>query len=84
MEKPTKIILGIDAREGRVATHGWLDVSQQSALELAGALAKLESASASVELAPEPVVPRPQHADIYAEAYGAYRRLFDGVEGALA
>jgi xylulokinase len=43
-----------------------------------------EAASASVELAPEPVLPRPQHADTYAEAYGAYRRLFDGVEEALA
>jgi hypothetical protein len=30
------------------------------------------------------VLPRPQHADAYAEAYDAYRRLFDGVEEALA
>jgi xylulokinase len=42
-----------------------------------------EAADASVELAPDPVLPRPQHADTYAEAYAAYRRLFDGVEGSL-
>jgi phosphoribosylformimino-5-aminoimidazole carboxamide ribotide isomerase len=32
---PGKIVLGIDARDGRVATEGWLDVSEISALELA-------------------------------------------------
>lgn len=32
---PGKIVLGIDARDGRVATHGWLDVSSTLALDLA-------------------------------------------------
>jgi phosphoribosylformimino-5-aminoimidazole carboxamide ribotide isomerase len=32
---PGKIVLGIDARDGRVATEGWLEVSEVSALELA-------------------------------------------------
>ena len=43
-----------------------------------------EAASRYVGLAPEPVVPRRELAETYADAYGAYRRLFDGVEGALA
>ena len=32
---PNKIVLGIDAKAGQVATHGWLDVSTTSALDLA-------------------------------------------------
>ncbi|MCI0458782.1 MAG: 1-(5-phosphoribosyl)-5-[(5-phosphoribosylamino)methylideneamino]imidazole-4-carboxamide isomerase, partial [Gemmataceae bacterium] len=32
---PGKIVLGIDARQGQVATHGWLQTSDCSALELA-------------------------------------------------
>lgn len=32
---PGKIVLGIDAKGGRVATDGWLQVSERSALELA-------------------------------------------------
>lgn len=32
---PGRIVLGIDAKNGQVATHGWLDVSQTSALDLA-------------------------------------------------
>ena len=32
---PGKVVLGIDARDGRVATAGWLQVSDVSALELA-------------------------------------------------
>ena len=32
---PGKIVLGIDARAGRVATDGWLEVSELPALELA-------------------------------------------------
>jgi phosphoribosylformimino-5-aminoimidazole carboxamide ribotide isomerase len=32
---PGQIVLGIDAREGRVATEGWLQVSECSALDLA-------------------------------------------------
>lgn len=32
---PNRIVLGIDAKAGQVATHGWLDVSTTSALDLA-------------------------------------------------
>lgn len=32
---PQRIVLGIDAKNGRVATQGWLEVSDQSALALA-------------------------------------------------
>jgi phosphoribosylformimino-5-aminoimidazole carboxamide ribotide isomerase len=32
---PGRVILGLDARDGQVATAGWLDVSSVSALELA-------------------------------------------------
>lgn len=32
---PGKLVLGIDAREGRVATEGWLETSETSAIELA-------------------------------------------------
>ena len=32
---PGKIVLGIDAKYGRVATQGWLEVSELPALELA-------------------------------------------------
>ncbi|MDR2704294.1 MAG: 1-(5-phosphoribosyl)-5-[(5-phosphoribosylamino)methylideneamino] imidazole-4-carboxamide isomerase, partial [Planctomycetaceae bacterium] len=32
---PDKLVLGIDAREGMVATEGWLETSQTSAVELA-------------------------------------------------
>jgi phosphoribosylformimino-5-aminoimidazole carboxamide ribotide isomerase len=32
---PNRIVLGIDAKGGQVATHGWLDVSTTSALDLA-------------------------------------------------
>ncbi|HZU38390.1 MAG TPA: 1-(5-phosphoribosyl)-5-[(5-phosphoribosylamino)methylideneamino]imidazole-4-carboxamide isomerase [Gemmataceae bacterium] len=34
-ELPGKIVLGIDARNGRVATEGWLEVSERPALDLA-------------------------------------------------
>jgi phosphoribosylformimino-5-aminoimidazole carboxamide ribotide isomerase len=30
-----KVVAGIDAKQGRVATHGWLEVSESSALEFA-------------------------------------------------
>jgi xylulokinase len=51
----------------------------------AGHFSDLEQAAAqSVKLAPEPIRPREQTAGTYAEAYAAYRRLFDGVEGSLA
>jgi len=36
-----KIVAGIDAKEGRVATEGWLAVSAQSALDLARRFAEL-------------------------------------------
>ena len=32
---PGQIILGLDARDGKVATHGWLQVSESSVLEMA-------------------------------------------------
>src|SRR5262249_56404449 len=32
---PGRVVLGIDARDGRVATDGWLQVSDCSALDLA-------------------------------------------------
>jgi xylulokinase len=43
-----------------------------------------EAAAHSVALAPEPIRPRPETAETYERAYRSYRRLFDGVEGALA
>jgi phosphoribosylformimino-5-aminoimidazole carboxamide ribotide isomerase len=42
---PNEIVLGIDAKNGRVATHGWLDVSDRSALDLARALGRLSLAA---------------------------------------
>jgi phosphoribosylformimino-5-aminoimidazole carboxamide ribotide isomerase len=42
---PGKIALGIDARNGMVATEGWLDVSEKSALELAANYADLDLAA---------------------------------------
>lgn len=32
---PQQIVLGLDAKEGKVATHGWLEVSHTTAAELA-------------------------------------------------
>ena len=32
---PSQLVLGIDARAGQVATDGWLETSQTSAIELA-------------------------------------------------
>jgi phosphoribosylformimino-5-aminoimidazole carboxamide ribotide isomerase len=32
---PKKIVLGLDARDGKVATHGWINVSEASALDMA-------------------------------------------------
>jgi xylulokinase len=43
-----------------------------------------EAASRVVRLAEEPVCPRSETAELYEEAYRAYRRLFDGVEQALS
>jgi phosphoribosylformimino-5-aminoimidazole carboxamide ribotide isomerase len=38
---PHRILLGLDARDGRVATHGWLDVSETTVDELAGGFDEL-------------------------------------------
>lgn len=38
---PGKIVLGIDAKDGRVATHGWLEVAEEGALDLARSLSHL-------------------------------------------
>ncbi len=37
-----------------------------------------------MRLAPEPVEPDPGCVEVYRDAYQEYRRLFDGVEEALA
>jgi xylulokinase len=51
----------------------------------AGVYADLDEAAAlTVRLADAPVFPQEGTAGVYEEAYGAYRRLFDGVEHALA
>ena len=42
---PGKIVLGIDAKGGRVATQGWLDVSDVGAIDLASSLATLPLAA---------------------------------------
>jgi phosphoribosylformimino-5-aminoimidazole carboxamide ribonucleotide (ProFAR) isomerase len=42
---PGKIVLGIDARDGKVATQGWLDVSEMGALDLARTCANLPLAA---------------------------------------
>lgn len=36
-----KVLVGIDAKDGMVATHGWTDVSETSALDLARSLSDL-------------------------------------------
>jgi xylulokinase len=43
-----------------------------------------DAADRTVRLADDPVAPRPATAEVYEEGYRAYRRLFDGVEGALS
>lgn len=35
---PDRIVIGIDARDGRIATHGWAQTSKLEAAELAGAM----------------------------------------------
>ncbi len=42
---PQQIIVGIDAREGKVATRGWLETSTVAATELAQRMAKLGAAA---------------------------------------
>lgn len=34
-DHPERIVLGLDARDGKVATHGWLNVSEATVLQLA-------------------------------------------------
>ena len=42
---PGRLVLGIDARDGMVATEGWLDVSKTSAIELAKSYVGLDLAA---------------------------------------
>ena len=42
---PGRLVLGIDARDGMVATEGWLDVSKTSAIELAKQYTDLDLAA---------------------------------------
>jgi phosphoribosylformimino-5-aminoimidazole carboxamide ribotide isomerase len=42
---PGRIVLGLDARDATVATHGWLEESTQSVLEFAGQADKLPLAA---------------------------------------
>ncbi|MDR1053853.1 MAG: 1-(5-phosphoribosyl)-5-[(5-phosphoribosylamino)methylideneamino]imidazole-4-carboxamide isomerase [Planctomycetaceae bacterium] len=42
---PYKLVLGIDARNGQVATEGWLETSKTSAVKLAQQFAKLKLAA---------------------------------------
>ena len=42
---PGRLVLGIDARDGMVATEGWLDVSKTSAIELAKSYVDLDLAA---------------------------------------
>ena len=35
---PNQIVLGLDARQGRVATHGWASVEKELAVDVAFAL----------------------------------------------
>jgi phosphoribosylformimino-5-aminoimidazole carboxamide ribotide isomerase len=41
LEFPGKIVVGIDARNGKVATRGWLETSEVAATELAQQMAKM-------------------------------------------
>jgi xylulokinase len=43
-----------------------------------------DAAARCVRVAAEPVLPRDELRSLYADGYARYRRLFDGVEGALA
>ena len=38
-----RIAVGIDAKDGRVATHGWLEVSQKTAVEFAVEMAEVQT-----------------------------------------
>ncbi|MCA9190662.1 MAG: 1-(5-phosphoribosyl)-5-[(5-phosphoribosylamino)methylideneamino]imidazole-4-carboxamide isomerase [Planctomycetales bacterium] len=45
---PGQLVLGIDARDGRVATDGWLETSQTLAIDLAKQIARLSSHIAGI------------------------------------
>jgi phosphoribosylformimino-5-aminoimidazole carboxamide ribotide isomerase len=45
---PQRLVLGIDARDGMVATHGWLETSSTSAIELAQQIASKSSQVAAI------------------------------------
>jgi phosphoribosylformimino-5-aminoimidazole carboxamide ribotide isomerase len=44
-EFPGKIIIGIDARQGQVATRGWLETSEVAATDLAQQMSQLGAAA---------------------------------------
>jgi phosphoribosylformimino-5-aminoimidazole carboxamide ribotide isomerase len=44
-EFPQQIVVGIDARNGKVATRGWLEISEVEATELAGRMAQQGAAA---------------------------------------
>lgn len=44
-EFPNQIVVGIDARNGKVATKGWLETSEVEAIDLAQRMAKLGAAA---------------------------------------
>ncbi len=44
-EFPQQIVVGIDARNGKVATKGWLETSEVEATDLAGRMAQLGAAA---------------------------------------
>jgi xylulokinase len=74
-DRPVRVVLGECATSaGAAMLAGVAD----------GAFTNLEEAAAAmVELAADPVMPRAAYRGVYDESYAAYRRLFDGVEGAL-
>lgn len=45
---PGRLVLGIDARDGMVATHGWLETSTTSAIELAQSIASMTKNVAAI------------------------------------
>ena len=45
---PQRLVLGIDARDGMVATHGWLETSTTSAVQLAQHIAQLTDQVAAI------------------------------------
>lgn len=44
-EFPHRLVLGIDARDGKIATHGWQQTSERAAVDFARALASLPLAA---------------------------------------